>query len=68
MVGAQAVFFHDAAIGGDVIAFGQHEDIAGHDVGSGDFDFPAFAAHARVSRQQAPEDGHGLLGAIFLPE
>ena len=52
IVGAQAVLFHHARIGGDVVAFGQHQHIAGHDLGGGDFDFLAAADHARVRRQQ----------------
>ena len=68
VVYAQPKLFHHARVGGNVVALGQHNHIAGAQVARRDLLLRTAAFHARKSRQQLAQRVNSALGAVALPE
>jgi hypothetical protein len=68
VIGAQAVFLHNARVGRDVVAFGQNEHVAGHHLAGRDLAFPSLTQHACKIRQYLAQCADGAFGAVLLPQ
>ncbi len=68
VVRAQAELLDHAGIGRDVVAFGQDQEIPGHERLRFDLKLVPVAQDPGVRRQQFAERFHRLLGAVLLQE
>ena len=68
IVDAQAIFFDDACISRNIVAFSQYEHITRNDVAGRNLGFDTGAHHAGIDGQQLFQNCNGAFGPVFLPE